>query len=78
MAISEYLNNHNIEIKSFKNSSSKVIDKAISIHFITNDQIINYALPAYPNELFSSVVNKLYEIIKIKKIILYVGVINWI
>jgi len=60
--ISEYLNNHNIEIKSFKNSSSKVIDKPISVHFITNDQIINYALPAYPNELFSSVVNKLYEI----------------
>ena len=58
--IYEYLINNNIKIKSLPITSQN--NEPISIHFITDDQNINYAIPSYPNELFSDVVNKLYGI----------------
>ena len=35
--------------------------RAISVHFMSNDSNINDSFPSYPEELFSVVVNKLYE-----------------
>ena len=36
-------------------------EEPIAVHFISNDQNINYSLPSYPMELFSVVVDKLYK-----------------
>ena len=51
-------NNYNIRKKPIIINK----DEAISVHFISNDQKINHSFPSFPEELFSDVVDKLYEI----------------
>ena len=58
--IYKYLIDNNVKIKSHPISSPN--NEPISIHFMTNDQNINYSIPSYPKELFSDVVSKLYAI----------------
>ena len=54
--ISKVYHKLNQQINQNKNK-----DEAIAVHFISNNQMINYCLPSYPDELFSDVVDKLYE-----------------
>ena len=57
--------NENISKNNINNLNDEINhvnkDEAISVHFMSSDQTINYAFPSYPNELFSIVVNKLIE-----------------
>ena len=67
--INEYLRNLPENGNISKNNNNNLNDEintvnkneAISVHFMSSDQTINYSFPSYPNELFSIVVNKLFE-----------------